>query len=136
MTSTFAPILFGGVQPDLKTAAVEGQKRWYMLNTWQPLKTVQRDPLALADKASVRPEDRLSVPQPERGADVSSWFLQKSSGHRWWYMREQTPDDLLLFLQYDSEGGPVVPHTAFSLPGTSADDPPRESIEVRMVVVF
>lgn len=134
MTSKFAPILFSGVQPGLHSDAVKDGRRWCMLNAWRPLRTVKRDPLAVADKASVGLDDHLTVPQPERGPDVNSWFLQKRSGHRWWYMEEQTPEDLLLFLQYDSDGGPVVPHTALSLPKSSGEA--RESIEVRMVVVF
>lgn len=134
VTSTFAPILFSWTHPELYKDVIVQKRRWHMLNAWRPLKTVRRDPLALADARSVSVDDYLTILQPERGPDVNSWFLQKRSGQSWWYMAEQTPEDLLLFVQHDSEGGPVVPHSSFSLPTSS--DKPRESIEVRMVVVY
>lgn len=134
ITSDFAPLMFRGLAPELHGETTDNNKRWLILNAWKPLKTVRSDPLAVADRSSVGAEDLLLVPDPKRGAEVSSWFLQKGSGHNWWYMREQTPEDVLFFLQYDSDGGPAVPHTAFSLPDTADDT--RESIEVRMIAVF
>ncbi|CAN8105966.1 unnamed protein product [Discula destructiva] len=134
VTSTFAPILFSWIHPELYKDVIAHKRRWHMLTVWRPLKTVRRDPLALLDATSVGLDDFLTIQQPDRGPEVTSWFLQKSSGHRWWYMAEQTPEELLLFLQHDSEGGPVVPHASISLPTSSEEA--RESIEVRVVVVY
>lgn len=132
-----APLLFSKTHPEVYAEVTESKKRWCIINTWRPLKTVQRDPLAVCDGTSVHPDDFLSVPQPQIGPGISTSLLKKSSGgagHRWWWMSAQTPEDLLLFMQYDSEGELAVPHTAFDLP-----DPPdeaRQSIEVRFFAVF
>ena len=48
-------------------------------------------------------------------------------------------DELLLFKGYDSETDGRVrftPHTAFSHPNEKSDDPPRSSIEVRVLCTF
>lgn len=135
ISADFAPKLFSGVNPEAYKDATENNKRWCLVNAWRPLKTVQRDPLAVCDRTTVRAEELLRVAQPDRGPDTASWFLQKGSGgHGWWYMSGQTPEDLLLFMQHDSDGGMVVPHASFSLP--AQPDEARESIEVRLIAVF
>lgn len=65
------------------------------------------------------------------------------SNHRWYFMSEQTPEDLLVIKTSDSgdcdwetrEGGRVgsSPHASFAIPGTENEEV-RESVEVRCVV--
>lgn len=104
-----------------------------MFNVWRPLKPVQRDPLAVADKTSVPLEDHISVVTAQ--PNITTFFTKNNKNHRWWYMKDQTPEDVLVFLQHDSQGGPVVPHAAFSLPEAPPSEP-RQSIEARVIAVW
>lgn len=141
VTSNFAPILFGWDLPDLYAATLESGAHWQMINAWRPLKTIKKSPVVVCDTASVQWEDYMAVPQPEVGPDVDGYWLQRPTenvegkGHEWWYMGEQEPDDVLLFLQHDSEGRQVVPHTSVDLPGPVPEEA-RESVEVRLVVIY
>ncbi|KAI0393388.1 hypothetical protein F5Y17DRAFT_432614 [Xylariaceae sp. FL0594] len=74
-----------------------------------------------------------------------------SENHRFYYVKDMTPDEVLLLKCYDSwgEGEPGdrnrgermriavrTPHTAFVDPDTPADAKPRQSIEVRALVFY
>lgn len=139
VTSAFAPILMGWDCPELLKDCEENGKHWQMVNAWRPLKTIRRSPVCVADTASVDWEDYLIVPQPEVGPGVEGYWVQRPQkegrAHDWWYMAEQTPEEVLLFLQHDSKGAQVVAHTSFALPGPEPDEV-RESIEVRLMVVY
>ncbi|KAL8811597.1 MAG: hypothetical protein Q9223_007499 [Gallowayella weberi] len=60
------------------------------------------------------------------------------AGHRWYYLEDQKPSELLVFRQADSHpaGRVGVPHTSFLNPKASGDEQPRESIEVRALVSY
>lgn len=61
--------------------------------------------------------------------------------HRWHYLRDMMPDEMLLLRCFDStkspdEGGVTI-HTAFEDEARSgADWPRRESIEIRCAVLY
>lgn len=76
------------------------------------------------------------VPNPEQGRGMEGYFTKASEGHRWCYFSEQQQDEALLFRQYDSEGATAVPHTAIATPGEGEGEVARESIEVRLFVVY
>lgn len=89
---------------------------------WRPLSTVRRDPFAVVDAASMRDRDWIHLQLPHHGfgdnASAKTGFLRapvEGSGkdaeereegrkHEWWYCKEQTREEVLLFRQYDSEG--------------------------------
>ena len=65
--------------------------------------------------------------------------------HKFYYYPEMTPDELLLFTVCDSahparattfKGAPSVTvlHTAFADPTADPDEPPRESVDVRVLL--
>ncbi|RWA13336.1 hypothetical protein EKO27_g1749 [Xylaria grammica] len=72
--------------------------------------------------------------------------VAQSEKHRFYYVKDMTPDEVLLLKCYDSwgEGEPGgknglavrTPHTAFEDPATPKDAKPRESIEVRALVFY
>ncbi|KAF0327873.1 hypothetical protein GQ607_004703 [Colletotrichum asianum] len=132
----FAPILMSWDCPDMHADVHANRKHWQMVNAWRPLKTVRKNPVTVADTASTLAwKDYLTVPQPEVGPGVEGFWLQRPQDadrrHDWWYMADQTPEEVLLFLQHDSEGAQVVAHTSFTQPGPVPKEP-RESIEVRL----
>ena len=62
-----------------------------------------------------------------------------SSAHRWYAYPEMRDDECLVFVSGDTAehaAWPAVPHTSFDDPRTTADDPPRRSIEARVFVLF
>ena len=114
--------------------------RIVQINVWRPIRgPVRRSPLALADASSVRPEDLIATDQvfPDRVGEI--YHLAHHLAQRWYYAPEMTPDEVLLIKGYDSltDGrARFTPHGAFDLPDMPADAPPRESIEVRTLVVI
>ncbi|CAN8101151.1 unnamed protein product [Discula destructiva] len=114
--------------------------RFAFINAWRPLKTVQRDPLAVADAATVPDADYQIRARQFRRTCVRSGNYVLSHGakketHRWYYMSGMQPDEMVVFKQLDSDRGLPgwrCPHTAFMVEGTEKL-PPRESIEVRAV---
>jgi hypothetical protein len=114
--------------------------RIIQINVWRPIRgPVERSPLALADASSVRRENLIATDQvfPDRVGEI--YHLAHDPGQRWYYTPHMTTDEVLLIKGFDSltDGhARFTPHGAFDLPDTPADAPPRESIEVRTLVVI
>jgi hypothetical protein len=58
--------------------------------------------------------------------------------HTWTYFHAMQFDEVLLFKQFDSAAGVAcyTPHAAFAHPATPAGTPPRESIEIRCLLIY
>ncbi|MEM9442780.1 MAG: CmcJ/NvfI family oxidoreductase, partial [Pseudomonadota bacterium] len=114
--------------------------RVLQVNVWRPISgPVRRSPLALADASTVRTEDLIATDQifPDRVGEIYS--IAHSPEQRWYYAPEMARDEVLLIKGWDSlDDGRArfTPHGAFNLPDTPAGAPPRESIEVRTLVVM
>ncbi|ORY09610.1 amino acid permease-domain-containing protein [Clohesyomyces aquaticus] len=112
------------------------QGRVEIINVWRPIKTVQRDPLAVAQADTVKDEDLVPVAliYPTRRGETLA--VRYNEGQKWFYKSGLTPEEVLFIKCFDSkEDGRArrVPHTAFPVPGTE-DREGRESIEVRALV--
>lgn len=115
--------------------------RWQILNVWRPLKTIQRDPLAIADSRSIPDSDLIALRRTypdgkdgENGVVIADGIAQ----HKWYYLSRQQPDEILLFKQHESDPSAKsrgTPHSSFQLPGTESL-PNRESIEIRAFVRY
>lgn len=118
----------------------EAGARIIQVNVWRPIKgPVRRSPLALADASSVAPDELIATDQvfPDRVGEIYS--VAYGPGQRWYFAPEMTPDEVLLIKGWDSQDdgrARFTPHGAFDLPGTPADAPARESIEVRTLVII
>ena len=114
--------------------------RIVQINVWRPIRgPVERSPLALADASTVRPADLIATDQvfPERVGEI--YHLAHHPAQRWYYAPRMTADEVLLIKGWDSlEDGRArfTPHGAFELPDTPPHAAPRESIEVRTLVVI
>jgi hypothetical protein len=114
--------------------------RILQINVWRPIRgPVERSPLALADAATVQPEDLIATDQvfPDRVGEI--YHLAYGPSQRWYYAPRMTRDEVLLIKGWDSlDDGRArfTPHSAFDLPDTPANAPPRESIELRTLVVI
>jgi hypothetical protein len=118
----------------------DASARIIQLNVWRPIRgPVERSPLAVADGSSVRFEDLIATDQvfPDRVGEI--YHLAYHPSQRWYYASRMTPDEALLIKGWDSlDDGRTrfTPHGAFELPDTPADAAPRESIEVRTLMVI
>jgi hypothetical protein len=107
--------------------------QWF--NTWVPLKGPVRDyPLALLDISTIDRETDLAHQDTVKSEVVHETYqVYANSKHRWYYVKDQMPDEAWLFIQATSGERPPcgVPHTSFDYPGKAETDPLRESIECR-----
>ncbi len=114
--------------------------RIIQVNVWRPIRgPVQRAPLAVADASSVRPEDLIATDQvfPDRVGEI--YHLAHAPSQRWYFTPRMTPDEVLLIKGWDSlhDGrAQFTPHGAFELPDMDESAPPRESIELRALVII
>jgi hypothetical protein len=118
------------------------------VNLWRPIIGPVRDnPLAVCDVRSVAPSDFVAteiqhfgegkLETPRHTGEIYSIVYRPA--HRWFYVPEMMPDEVLLLKCYDSRmdgRARFMPHTGFQNPACPKDFVPRESIEARTLVVF
>lgn len=112
------------------------KSRYQMISIWRPIRTILKDPLAVADSHST-PESCL-VPItfvfPERVS--GAWNVTPHPNMKWYFRYKQTPDMVTFIKLFDSKldgRARRVPHAAFVDPST-AHEAPRESIELRALI--
>ncbi|KAK7968095.1 uncharacterized protein PG986_002372 [Apiospora aurea] len=120
--------------PDEAESLLRG--RVQIINFWRPIATVQRDPLAVAEAASVAESDLVPIGRyPARRGDTLAVVYNPQ--HRWYYKHALMPEEVLLIKCFDTKTdgrARRVPHTAFSDPDADPGVSARESIEVRCLV--
>ncbi|PSR97274.1 hypothetical protein PHLCEN_2v4337 [Hermanssonia centrifuga] len=114
------------------------KSRVRLINVWRPIgNPVAHFPLAVSDWRTLDTEHDLVVVRliyPDR--EGNTFGVKYNPNHRWYYLSDQTPEEVTLIKCYDSEvdRARLTPHTAF-LDSTSPKDAPyRESIELRALV--
>ena len=148
--------------------------RYSIINVWRPIENPATDfPLAVIDWRSTAPSDFIAVDllypkrtdndDDDRGKEVlpdektiwsregyeakgETFAVAPSEGHRFFYMKDMTPEEVMVLKCFDSAGegeslgekGLAVrtPHTAFVDPKTPESAPGRQSIEVRCLVFY
>jgi hypothetical protein len=115
--------------------------RYQSVNVWKPLRGPIRDwPLALCDPRSVDTSELQARDTVRRDSYIETYQMHWNQNQKWYYVRDQMPNEAWVFLQGEvsETGGSMlgVPHTSFPNSLASADDLPRESIEVRAFVYY
>ncbi|AEO55832.1 hypothetical protein MYCTH_2057467 [Thermothelomyces thermophilus ATCC 42464] len=109
------------------------------LSVWRPIKTILKDPLAIADAHSVPDSDLVGAALIYPHRDGETYAVKPNPRHRWYFKYTQRPDEVTLIKCYDSATEPGiarrVPHSSFIDPAEE-DKPQRESIEVRTLVFY
>ena len=107
------------------------------VQAWRPIKTVTKDPLAVADATSIGEEDLVPARLIYDDHERESWTVKASPNHRWYFKYQQKPDEVLLIKCCDSrlDVARRAPHSAFQDP-RHVDDPWRQSIEIRTMVFY
>jgi hypothetical protein len=114
--------------------------RFAVVNAWRPISgPVRESPLAVCDARTIAPQDLVKgdLVYPDRVGET--YAVTFNPQHRWFYVPDMQPDEALLIKCFDSwEYGPArfTAHSAFDDPTSPPEAPPRESIEVRTLVLF
>ncbi|GJJ15466.1 hypothetical protein Clacol_009744 [Clathrus columnatus] len=114
--------------------------RFQILNLWRPIGVPALDtPLAICDFRSIN-WDKDLVPTRLVYTDSvgETCSVAYNPTHKWRYVRGMTPEEAVLIKNADSKKGVArsAPHSAFTDPTTPKDAPPRESIELRALVLY
>ena len=142
------------LQENIPAADVEKRlkSRWAIMNVWRPLgRPVTREPLAMLEANSVADNELegVWVHLPEKGKGAFDNIYNANEGfeiaqiraneqkHQWYYVSNLTPEESLVFKQYDSKRdgrARRTPHSAFQCERDHG--PTRQSIEVRCLVFW
>lgn len=110
-----------------------------MPQAWRPIRTILKDPIAVADARSVSDDDLVAVSVTRHNSPrAETWAVRPSPRHRWYYKHAQGPDEVLLIKCFDSQTSSAArraPHSAFEYPGCGGGEN-RQSIEVRALVFY
>ena len=128
-----------------------GKRRFAFVNVWRNIakEPVQQMPLACIDATTVDTATDLRTFQIHYADRVGeNYFCCPSPQHAWCYFPQMTRNEVLLLKQWDSCGdvargndvdrvlSTMTVHSAFMDPTSPPDAPPRESMEVRCVVIW
>jgi len=125
-----------------------GGHRMALINLWRPIiGPVEDEPLAVCDARTAAASDFVptdihhfgedDLEHPRHSGEIYS--VVYNPAHRWYYVSDMRSDEVLLLKNWDSsEGGRAsyTPHTGFRNPAAPPAARPRESIEVRTLVVY
>ncbi|KAF5718574.1 hypothetical protein FMUND_5155 [Fusarium mundagurra] len=110
-----------------------------IINVWRPIVgTIENAPLALCDRRSVSPNDIESCDKSLTGCVGEGNYLHCNRKQRWYWWPNQTRDRPVLFVTWDSLKDDELacpPHGSFYDYMADPEAPPRESIEVRALVI-
>lgn len=118
-------------------------QRFVLLQTWRTVTDPPQDNLlTVCDRRSVPADDVVFYDAIIGGKgtaleSVEARSCRHGDGHRWWYASDMGPEDLLVFVGYDSADPEAVQpfHTGFDLPGQETATP-RGSLEARFFAFY
>jgi len=115
-------------------------QRFAIINVWRPIGDIVRDaPLAVCDARSVAVRDLVPADLIYKNRTGEIYYTTFDTRHRWLYVPEMRPDEVILLKNYDSaKDGRTrfTPHAAFLDPMAPTWARPRQSIEVRAIAFF
>ncbi|CAK7234334.1 hypothetical protein SCUCBS95973_008901 [Sporothrix curviconia] len=130
---------------DEATAYLNDHWRLRIVNVWKPLRVVHDHDLLFCDPSTVDPHDDLLVVDRASSAYAGEVYMLKPRTHyRWYWIKDQTPDEASIFVSYDSHcprgSAPYCPHTSAQRKCDTRHPAPdageaRESMELRMLVI-
>ena len=125
-----------------------GAHRAALINAWRPIRGPVRDiPLTICEAPSTSPADFVDTEIEHYGEEDLShprhrgqiFSVRYNPNHRWYYVRDMQPNEVLVFKCWDSSrngGARYTAHTGFRNPEAPPDALPRESIEVRTLAIY
>jgi hypothetical protein len=114
--------------------------RFAIVTIWRSIGgKIMDTPLAVCDARSISAGDLVAADLYYQNRSGELYLVHESPRHRWAYFSEMDRNEVLVFMQYDSQINGVArftPHSAFDLPNIPPDAPLRQSIEVRCLVSY
>lgn len=110
--------------------------RYQIINVWRPIKTIYRDPLAVTDAMTVQDDELVPIRVVFKDREGERYVVRGSDQHKWYYLSQQTPNEVMLIKCFDSKTdgrARRTPHSAFVCEEHIHRET-RESIEVRAFV--
>jgi hypothetical protein len=113
--------------------------RFAVNNVWRPIAgPLLRSPLVLCDSQTLDYDNLLAsdLRYPDRTGET--YAVTYNPNQRWYYFPKMQADEAILISCYDSSrqhAARFSAHGAFDDPSTPENAPPRESIEVRTLVI-
>ncbi|KAK8104939.1 hypothetical protein PG999_008298 [Apiospora kogelbergensis] len=113
------------------------RKRYQIVNVWRPIRTILKDPVAVADANTVPDDDLVSAIMVEDDYHGEQWVVRHNPAHKWYFKHGLTPDEVLLIKCFDSDRSVArrALHSAIEDPAYK-DMESRQSIEVRCLVLY
>jgi len=114
--------------------------RFAIINLWRPIRgPVLESPLTLCDAQSLAEEDLVAsdLRYPDRTGET--YAITYNPNQRYYYFPRMQPDEPVLIRCFDSAPAGAArfsAHTGFDDPTSPPGAPPRESLEVRMLVFY
>ena len=114
--------------------------RFAIINLWRPISgPVLESPLTLCDAQSLAEEDLVAsdLRYPDRTGET--YAVLYNPNQRYFYFPKMQPDEPVLIRCFDSAlsgAARFSAHTGFDDPTSPPHAPPRESLEVRMLVFY
>ena len=144
------------IRPELAAPALQGAKRFAIINVWRSIarEPVVTNPLALCDSQSVESDQLVVFEIHYRDRVGENYFAKYSPRHQWFYYPSVTGEEAILIKQWDSAGALAQSrgaasdasendapctfsfHSAFDDRATPPDAADRWSVEVRCMVLY
>ncbi|KAI9163198.1 Hydroxylase/desaturase asaB [Paramyrothecium foliicola] len=108
---------------------------------WRPMFNHAEDiPFAVCDpRTNIDLADVVSVDRITHEAAKEVAYFSWNPAHRWYWMSNQTPDEIVIMTQYDTHPPVgffnIVPHAAFRNGAARPGCPSRSSVEARFIVL-
>lgn len=116
---------------------VKNDKRYQIINVWRPIRTILKDPVAVADANTVPDADLVSAIMVEDDYHGEQWVVRHNPAHKWYFKHGLAPHEVLLIKCFDSNRSVArrALHSAIEDP-VYKDLESRQSIEVRCLVLY
>ena len=127
---------------------IPDERHFQSINIWRSTKLdelIETMPLAVCDMRSIDPNDivfgdGMNTGNIKQYMKVVDQRVIYSPHQRWYYFPDMTPDEVLIFRQYDTRQETLnlrtVFHQAVKDPNTRPNAPMRSTIEVRMQAIY
>ncbi|KAK3647982.1 hypothetical protein LTR56_007682 [Elasticomyces elasticus] len=124
------------LSPDEATKYLSGKYRSRIINVWRPINRPSQDcPLAFCAAHTIGKENLVPVDRYNPEFVLELYYLKYAATQEWYWIKDQRPEEIALFCQFDSEGIDLTcPHSAFLDPNAPEGVGARESLEVRIIV--
>ena len=89
------------------------------ISTWRPIKTIDASPLALCDYHTLSFHDLVETDLVSEDYVGETYSVKYNPDHRFYWLSKQTPDELCIFVVFDSihdkPGSNVASGSSFGL---------------------